>query len=163
MKRIDINLKMLFAVVIVLGFSLSLMAQPHWRGPMMSHRPMMITPVLQYLDLTESQKDQIEQVRLAYLKDVQPIKDEVKINRARINALLKTDDPDMQQIVSLVEANGKLLTQLQVKRIEQKIEVRGLLTDEQKIIFDTHSERMEKWRAMAQHDMCRRTPARNRF
>jgi len=97
------------------------------------------------------------------MKDVQPLKDEVKINRVKVDALLKRDDPDMKEIVSLVEANGKLLTQIQVKSIEQKISVRSLLTDEQKIIYDARGERIREYRAMAEHFSPRRTAGRTRF
>jgi Spy/CpxP family protein refolding chaperone len=162
MKRIDRNVKLLLAIIVVLGLSLSVMAQPNRRGPM-PHRSMAVKSGLPHLDLTEEQKDQIKQIHLAHMKDVQPLKDEVKINRVKINALLKTDDPDMKQIVSLVEENGKLLTQIQVKSIEQKINVRSLLTDDQKILFDAHSERMGMRREFAQHYRHRRNPQRSRF
>ena len=162
MKRIDRNFKLLVAIIVVLGLSLSVMAQPYGRGQM-QQRSMKSQAGMQMLDLTEDQKEQIKIMHLTHVKDVQPLKDEVKINRAKINALLNNDDPDMKQIVSLVEANGKLLTQIQVKGIEQKINVRSLLTDEQKIIFDAHSEKMGKRRAMAQHYRHSRTSERNRF
>jgi Spy/CpxP family protein refolding chaperone len=162
MKRIDRNFKLLVAIIVVLGLSLSVMAQPHQRRQM-PHQSMRAQSPLQFLDLSEEQKDQIKEIHLTHLKDVQPIKDEVKINKAKINALLNIDDPDMKEIVSLVEANGKLLTQIQVKSIEKKINVRSLLTDEQKIIYDAHGEKMRERRAMAQHYRHRRTTQRNRF
>jgi len=162
MKRIDNHFKLLVAIIVVLGLSLSVMAQSQTRGHM-SHRSMTVKSGLQLLDLTEEQKDQIKEIHLAHMKDVQPLKDEVKINRVKIDVLLKRDDPDMKEIVSLIEGNGKLLTQIQVKSIEQKISVRSLLTDEQKIIYDAHGERIRERRAMAEHFRPRRTAGRTRF
>ena len=162
MKRIDNHFKLLVAIIVVLGLSLSVMAQPSRKGPM-DHRSMTAKSGLQYLDLTEEQKDQIKEIHLAHMKDVQSQKDEVKINRVKVDALLKRDDPDMKEIVSLVEANGKLLTEIQVKSIEQKISVRSLLTDEQKIIYDARGERIRERRAMAEHYWHRRTAERTRF
>ena len=162
MKKIDENFKLLVAIIVVLGLSLSVMAQPQQRGQM-QHQSMMAHSGYQFLDLTEDQEDQINHIHLAHMKDVQPLKDEVKINRAKVNALLNNDDPDMKKIVSLVETDGKLLTQIQVKSIEQKINVRSLLTEEQKIIFDAHGEKMENRRALAQLYSHRRTTERNRF
>jgi Spy/CpxP family protein refolding chaperone len=162
MKKIDRNFKLLVVIILVLGLSLSAMAQPNRKGNM-AHRPMTVKSGLQMLDLTQEQKDQIKEIHLAHMKDVQPLRDEVKINRVTVDALLKRDDPDMKEIVSLVEANGKLLTQIQVKGIEQKINVRSLLTDEQKIMYDAHSERMGKRRAMSEHYRHRRTAQRTRF
>lgn len=163
MKKIDRNFTMLVAVIFVLGLSLNVMAQPHHRRPMPQQSMRFHTP-LQFLDLSEEQKDQIKEIHLAHMKDVQPLKDEVKINRAKVNALLKNDDPDMKEIVSLVEADGKLLTQIQIKSIGEKIRVRSLLTDEQKIIYDMHSEKMNERRAMAHHYYRHgRIPERNSF
>ncbi|MCK5463820.1 MAG: periplasmic heavy metal sensor, partial [Bacteroidales bacterium] len=102
MKRIDNHFKLLVAIIVVLGLSLSVMAQQSRKGPM-PHRSMTAKSGLQYLDLTEEQKDQIKEIHLAHMKAVQPNRDEVKINRAKINALLNNDDPDMKEIVSLVE------------------------------------------------------------
>lgn len=162
MKRLNLKIKLLLAIVAVSGISLGAVAQPPERGPM-PHRSMAYGPGLPYLDLTEEQQDQIKQLHLAFIKDVQPLRDEVKINRLKINTLMKNDDPDMQQIVSLVEADGKLLTQIQVKSIRHRIDVRNLLTDEQKIIFDAHRDRMGQRRELAEHHWHRRTPHRSRF
>ena len=162
MKKVNRNFKVLVAIIIVLGLSLSVMAQPNYRGQM-QHPSMRAQSGLNILDLSEEQKEQMKEIRLAHLKDVQPLKDEVKINRVNINVLLKNDDPDMKEIVNLVETNGKLLTQIQVKSIEQRINVRNLLTDDQKIIFDAHSEKMGKRRALTQHFRQRRMPERSRF
>jgi Spy/CpxP family protein refolding chaperone len=157
MKRLDLKLKLLPAIIVVLGISISAVAQPPRRGPM-PHRSMAHGHGLLYLDMSEEQEQQVKQLRLAHVKDVQPLRDEVKINRLKINTLMKNDDPDMEQIVSLVEANGKLLTQIQIKSIRLKINVRNLLTDEQKIIFDAHNERMGNRRELAAHYWHRRSP-----
>jgi len=162
MKRIDRNFKLLVAIIFILGLSLSVMAQPNQRRHM-PHQSMRAQSPLKLLDLSEEQKDQIKEIHLASMKDVQANKDEVKINRAKINAQLHNDDPDMKEIVKLVEANGKLLTQIQVKSIEEKINVRGLLTDEQKAIFDSKSGKMRERRALAQNYRHRRNAERTRF
>jgi len=162
MKKIDRNFKLLAAIIFVLGLSLNIMAQPRHKRPMPEQSMRFHTP-LQFLDLSEEQKDQMKEIHLAHIKDVQPLKDEVKINRAKVNALLKNDEPDMKEIVRLVEADGKLLTQIQIKSIGEKIQVRSLLTDEQKIIYDAHSDKMSERRAMADYYRHGRIPERNSF
>jgi Spy/CpxP family protein refolding chaperone len=162
MKRIDRNFKLLVAIIFILGLSLSVMAQPNQRRQI-PHQSMRAQSPLKFLDLSEEQKDQIKEIHLAHMKDVQANRDEVKINRVKINAQLHKDDPDMKEIVKLVEANGKLLTQIQVKSIEEKINVRLLLTDEQKIIFDAQGEKIRVRRAMAQNYRHRRTAEKTRF
>jgi len=162
MKRIDRNFKLLVAIIFILGLSLSVMAQPNQRRQI-PHQSMRAQSPLKFLDLSEEQKDQIKEIHLAHMKDVQANRDEVKINRVKINAQLHNDDPDMKESVKLVEANGKLLTQIQVKSIQEKINVRLLLTDEQKIIFDAQGEKIRERRAMAQHYRHRRTAEKTRF
>lgn len=162
MKRIDRNFKLLVAIIFILGLSLSVMAQPNQRRQI-PHQSMRAQSPLKFLDLSEEQKDQIKEIHLAHMKNVQANRDEVKINRVKINAQLHKDDPDMKEIVKLVEANGKLLTQIQVKSIEEKINVRLLLTDEQKIIFDAQGEKIRERRVMAQNYRHRRTTEKTRF
>ena len=162
MKRIDRNFKLLVAIIFILGLSLSVMAQPNQRRQI-PHQSMRAQSPLELLDLSEEQKDQIKEIHLAHIKDVQANRDEVKINRVKINAQLHKDDPDMKEIVKLVEANGKLLTQIQIKSIEEKINVRLLLTDEQKIIFDAQGEKIRERRAMAQNYRHRSSAEKTRF
>ena len=162
MKRIDRNFKLLVAIIFILGLSLSVMAQPNQRRQI-PHQSMRAQSPLKFLDLSEEQKDQIKEIHLAHMKNVQANRDEVKINRVKINAQLHKDDPDMKEIVKLVEANGKLLTQIQVKSIEEKINVRLLLTDEQKIIFDAQGKKIRVRRAMAQNYRHTRTAEKTRF
>jgi Spy/CpxP family protein refolding chaperone len=101
------------------------------------------------LKLTDEQKAEIKTIHLAKQKEIQPLKDEVMINKAKINALINKDNPDMREVVSLVEANGKLLTDIQIKNIESKVRIRALLDDEQKVIFDAHDGRRNDRKTMA--------------
>ena len=148
MKKIEANIKVLMAIIVLLGLSLSMMAQQQTRHQQSQQRE---KSAFGMLNLTEDQKSEIKVIHLAQVKEVQPLKDELLINKAKINALINKDTPDMKEIVSLVEANGKILTDIQVKEIASKINVRGLLNDEQKVMFDAHSGKMQKKRAMYNH------------
>jgi Spy/CpxP family protein refolding chaperone len=148
MKKLDVNLKVLMAIIILFGLSLSLMAQPRQKDPRHQNRG---DRGFAMLKLSDEQKEQAKTIHLANAKEVQPLKDELAINKAKINALIKQDDPDMKEIVSLVEANGKLLTDIQVKSIESKIRFRSILNEEQKVIFDANHGRMQRKKAMAMH------------
>ncbi len=162
MKKIDVNMKVLIAIIAIFGISLSLMAQPQQRQQM----PQKNHGGLAGLDLTEDQKAEIKAVHLSQMKETQPLTDEVNINRAKLKAAMHKDNPDMKEIVSLVESNAKILTDIQVNKIEAQIKVRTLLTEEQKVIFDTRSNNTKAKRAVAQRrmqGMAKRMPARHRF
>ncbi|MFC2116283.1 Spy/CpxP family protein refolding chaperone [Bacteroidota bacterium] len=160
MRKLDINVKVLFAIIVLFGLSLSLMAQPYQKQE--QYRQEDRCGVFA-INLTDEQKTEIKEIHMARMKETQTLSDEVKINKAKINALLNKENPDMKEIVSLVEANGKMLTQIQIRNIESNIKVRVLLTDEQKLIFDARKGKMQKNRAMAQHKARQRTPGRCRF
>jgi Spy/CpxP family protein refolding chaperone len=148
MKKLDVNLKVLIAIIIVLGLSLPLMAQQQQKE---YHMKQGENDRFGMLDLSEEQKAEMKEIRLEKHKVIQPLKDELQINKAKINALVKKDNPDMKEIVNLVEANGKILTQIRVKEIESKVKVRGILDEEQKVIFDAHYGRMQQRKTMAHH------------
>jgi Spy/CpxP family protein refolding chaperone len=86
-------------------------------------------------ELTEEQDSQISVLKTAHLKDVQPLKGEININEAKIDALIIQDDPDVKALLSLIEENGRLRTEIRKKKVMHQLEIRKLLTDEQKVAF----------------------------
>jgi len=86
--------------------------------------------------LTEEQKEQIKNLHTAYLKDSQPLINELKINRANLDTLLTEDHPDVNEINKLIDENGKLMNELRKKQVAQNLGIRNLLTDKQKVFFD---------------------------
>ena len=166
MNRLDINMKVLIAIMAFFGLSLSVMAQPPQRLHQFHQRDQ---GGFAMLNLTEDQKAEVKEIHLARMKEIQPLKDELRINRAKLNALMNKDNPDMKEIVSLIEANGMILTNIQVKRIESKMKVRALLTDEQKVICDARVSKPYRKRVIARQHMDRMgqmdriTPGKYRF
>ena len=160
MKKTDSNLKVLVAIIALLGLSLSLIAQPGQQQRQFQQRNHSCDGLL---DLTEEQKAEMKEIHLASLKEIQPLRDELKINRAKLDALIKKDDPDMKEITSLVEANGELITKIHISRIESRIQVRSLLTEDQKVIWDAHRGKMKKKAASAEHRHMRRSHEKCRF
>ncbi len=87
-------------------------------------------------NLSDEQREKISDLRIEHYKAVSPLSSQVRINRARIDALMKEDEPDMNNIQNLIEENGKILTDIRSSHAKHRAEIRKLLTDEQKIIFD---------------------------
>jgi len=153
-------MKVSITIIAVFIISFGLMAQPQNRqGPVQHEGPY----GLAVLNLTEEQKSEVKEIHLAKVKETQALKDELAINKAKINALVHKDNPDMKEIVSLVEENGKIITQIQVREIDSKIKVRALLDEDQKVIFDSHSGRTYRKGNMAQCQFHQRNQGRKRF
>jgi Spy/CpxP family protein refolding chaperone len=97
--------------------------------------------ILEIPGLTGEQKEQIKNLHTDYLRDIQPFKNELNINRANLDALVTEDNPDMNEIKNLIYENGKLMTELRKKQVAHKLEIRDLLTEEQKVFFDNRTLR----------------------
>ncbi len=155
-----INPKALLGAVLLSGISLGLLAQPEPGQRPYQQRDQKNFPAM---NLSDEQKAEMKEIRLATTKETQPWKDELQINRAKINALLHRDNPDMDEIASLVETNGKLVTKIRVREIESRIRIRSLLDEDQKAIFDAHSGKMHGRKIHARHYPGRGIQHRGRF
>ena len=92
--------------------------------------------------LSEDQKAQIHKLRVSHLKDIQTIKNQIGENRAHYKSLMTSENPDMSAINKNIDEFGSLRTQLLKKQAAHTQDVRKLLTDEQRLIFDQrHAER----------------------
>ena len=142
MKRLYVNFKVLVVFTILLVLSHSLMAQPRQRRMQQHGETYRFEQIIP--GLTEEQKIQMKEIHLATLKEVLPLKDELKVNNARLNLLVKKDNPDMKEIKSLVQTNAEMQIKIEILTTESRIKTRSLLTDEQKILLDARRERMQK-------------------
>jgi len=135
------SIKILTVTILVLlsGISTRIFAQQgYWRQPGPAERERQIPGLL---DLTEEQQEQITDLRTAYLKDIQPLKNELNINKAKLDALLTEDNPQVNEINNLIENNGKIQIEIRKKQVAHQLEIRKLLDDEQKVIFDSRPHR----------------------
>lgn len=90
--------------------------------------------------LTEDQKAKIKDLRIAFMKEIQPIHNQMGELKAKQKSLTSVDKPDMKAINSNIDEITKLQNQLMKATVNHRMQVRNLLTDEQKLIFDTHSK-----------------------
>jgi len=95
-------------------------------------------------DLTEEQETQIEEIRVSHMKEMQKYYNTLNEKRAKLRTLQTKDNPDMNEINSVIEEMGEIRTEKHKARAKHHQEVRSLLNDEQKIYFDKHKMRMNK-------------------
>jgi len=135
----------LLAATILLTTASIFAQQGHGKmqGPQEGNRIMRGIP-----DLTEYQLDNIKDLHMAHLKEIKPLKNDVKINKVILETLQTEDKPDLDKINDLIEKNGTLLTDIRKNQVAHKLEIRNLLTDDQKIFFDNKIQRMRR----ASHD-----------
>lgn len=132
------NSKIITTIAVLLMFSCSLVAQPFQRQQTRQEdHPVNFIP-----GLTEEQKEQIREIQLETRKSVQPLRDEMSVNQAKLNMLVRQDDPDINKITGIVKANADLQVKTEMLSIESRIRTRSLLNEEQKILFDARDRRM---------------------
>lgn len=88
-------------------------------------------------DLTEAQKAQMNTLKLAHMKEMQQLKNKMGELKAKQQTLTTADAPDMIAINGNIDEITKTQNAMMKKQVAHHLEVRKLLTDEQKIWFDS--------------------------
>jgi len=90
------------------------------------------------LDLTDEQKSKVEELRLSSVKANLPIQNQIREKEAHLTTLVTAEKANTTDIDNTIEAIGKLKTEVRINHTNTQLAIRGLLTDNQKIIFDQH-------------------------
>ncbi len=137
MKMNLLNTAKAMTGVVLLLVSAGLKAQPE-RG--MRHetygRPDSIRHVAMVPNLTEDQLKKISDSRAALQKDMLNFRNDLAIKEAELQKYRTAEKPDMALINKTIDEIGKLRTDMEKKRVNHEMAVRGLLTDDQKTAFD---------------------------
>lgn len=117
-------------VLIGLIISLPLMAfaDPGPRGD----RGMM----MEQLDLTDEQQAQVQELRLEHQKEMITLNDGMHSLRNQMKLLLTEDKPSSSEIETLTGKIGTASRNIALAKANHRLDVRKLLTDEQKVKFD---------------------------
>ncbi len=99
-------------------------------------------------NLTEEQENQLEELKVPHMKKMSDFYNQLNEKRARLKTLQTKDNPDMNEINSVIEEMGEIRTEMHKARAKHHQEVRSLLNEEQKLYFDKH--KMKKHKGM--HD-----------
>lgn len=91
-------------------------------------------------DLTPDQISKIDDLKLQHTKDVTPLKDQLTEKQARINTLLDAEKSDVGAVNAAIDEFTSITNQLIKKKAEFRLAVRNLLTDKQKIVYDSKSD-----------------------
>lgn len=98
------------------------------------------------LQLTETQREQAKSVYLSHTEKMIQLRNLSGEKEAKLRTLSSTQNADMGQINKVIEEIGDLNIRLMKNRASQKQELRKILTDEQRAMFDLHSQRFGKGR-----------------
>ena len=136
MKTIKLKLLSLVLAVILFSFGTEVNAQRN-QGNQGRNFQNNQTRECNIPDLTDAQKSKIEVLRTSQLKEATAHRSLMDEKRAHLNTLRIADKPDMKAINSTIDEMGALRTK-HIKNSEaHRQSVRALLTDSQKVYFDS--------------------------
>ncbi len=88
------------------------------------------------LNLTTEQIQKISDLRLELQKQQIDRGSELQKLRLELQEEMRTSNPNKKALNSLLEQINTIETQMEKARINHRLEVRSLLTDEQRVLFD---------------------------
>jgi Spy/CpxP family protein refolding chaperone len=96
------------------------------------------------LDLTEEQIGKMKELRTSNLKEMLPFKNEMQEKRARLRTLTTAENVNEKEVNKTIDEITSLTSKQMKLREAHQQEIRAMLTDEQRVIFDTSKNRMGK-------------------
>jgi Spy/CpxP family protein refolding chaperone len=95
-------------------------------------------------DLTEQQHEQMKSMRTEHMKEMQSLRNQMAEKKARLRTLSTADKVKMAEINKVIEDMGEMRTQMMKMREQHRQDIRKMLTDDQRIFFDTHQPMHQK-------------------
>jgi len=89
------------------------------------------------LDLTEAQQEQMKTMRIKQMEQMLPFKNAMQEKKAKLQTLRSAKNADMKAINKLIDEMADLKADQMKAREAHHQEVRSILSDEQRILFDS--------------------------
>jgi len=94
------------------------------------------------MSLTDAQRDAFKKSRLEMQKQLQPLRNELGEVKAHQKTLMTADKPDMNNINKNIDKLGSIRVEMAKIMVQHRLDMRTQLTEEQRLLFDTHKGRM---------------------
>ena len=88
-------------------------------------------------DLTDEQRQKINDFRIEMLKEVQPLQNQIRELKASFHALITGDNPDINAIDKNIDQRSDLHDKIMKTHARFRLNIAGILTDDQKVIFNS--------------------------
>ncbi len=89
------------------------------------------------LNLTDEQRAKVEKIHLNGQKGMIPLRNNIQEKNAQLRTLRMSDDYDEAAVNALIEEIGELRTAMMAMRTGHQQQIREILTEEQRIKFDS--------------------------
>lgn len=127
------NTKLIITAILLITFSASL-AQPF--GARMKGNGQYRMDKYEKLNLSDDQKDEIQELRFDHQSKMIEIRAEFKKTTLELRRLLTSSDLEKKEYLSLVEKRNNIRSKMELEKAEHRLNVLSLLTDEQKKLWN---------------------------
>jgi Spy/CpxP family protein refolding chaperone len=90
-------------------------------------------------DLTQEQKDQLKALRLQEMKAMTQYKNQLDEYKAKLKTLTTSDNVNLKDVDKVIDHMGKIKLEMAKNKLSNRMAVRNLLSDDQKVLFDMHA------------------------
>lgn len=93
--------------------------------------------------MTDELKAKIEKLHMTNMKEVMPLKNELKEKKAKMHSLMTSDKVDIAEINKVIDEMGAIEVNIEKKHAFMVQEIRKILTEDQRLFFDLHCCKMK--------------------
>jgi len=90
------------------------------------------------LDLTDEQQEKIKALKLDFMKESLPVKNQMNVKRAELKALQDQERVNMSEVNRKIDEITALMGDMMKGVAELHQEIRDELTEDQRLLFDSH-------------------------
>ena len=91
--------------------------------------------------LSDDQKQQMIDLRIDHLKQVQPLKNQLRELQVTQKGIISSQKPDMKSLMSNVEKISDIKKEMMKNGVDHRLAVRNILTEDQRVLWDARSSR----------------------
>jgi Spy/CpxP family protein refolding chaperone len=99
------------------------------------------------MNLTSEQRDAFKKSMMDTQKQLQPLRNQLGEVKAHQKTLMTAEKPDVNEVNKNIEKIGNLKVEMAKIQAKNRLEMRAQLTDDQRLMFDTHAGKMMHKRA----------------
>lgn len=104
---------------------------------------------LQDLGITQDQQDKIKNIKLDCEKAIQPLRNELKERNAKLQTAQTAARPDMTAVYKMIDDMVAIKANIEKKEAAMHQDIRKLLTDDQRVAYDTSVFKDDKGKGKA--------------
>ena len=91
--------------------------------------------------LSDNQKQQMRDLCIDHLKQVQPLKNQIRELQVAQKGMMMTQKPDLKSLMSNMEKISSVKKVMMKKGVDHRLAVRNILTDDQRVLWDARSSK----------------------